>query len=106
MARAYPKSHQRVLLRGTVPATASMSDLGALDSFSPEERETFFNALDCLPFDGLAEIGEEWSKLTGALGCRSPTEVHSFASSEMDKLVSDPEMVRRHPAQTPPKGIV
>ena len=87
-----------------------MSDLGALDSFTEHERNEFFEALDCLPFDGLKEIDSEWSELTGALGCRSPTEVQSFASSEMEQLVSDPDMVRGTPppnrkTRFPPKAF-
>ena len=70
-------------------------------AFGTEETDLFYEALDSLPnFDSETasdqyEIEEEdWQWLASAVGSRTVSQTVQFAQGELEKLTSDPELVR------------
>ena len=81
--------------------------LSALEDFTGEERDKFYETLDELPnFDTPQQEdpdrydinAEDWEWITTAVGSRCQTDVVQFAQDEFDRLHSDPDLVRRPPA--------
>jgi hypothetical protein len=88
--------------------------ISALDCFTPDERGSFYAAIDQLPgFDSPRSTGtsmeykytideEDWQWLASAVGSRTQQELAHFASSEFDRMATeDPDLVRA-PLPPPP----